>query len=189
MISKPRFFLPLIPNYRWLDWQSSLMSHPNKSEDDQPITLTNELKKTQLHLIFIVFWTNSDNFYAQHSQPHCTWLHVTARNCTWVSVNLHQNCYLSTFKSLAWLDLFDFWSLSCKALVFFLKLPLGQEVGFLTTTFYQIIDFFPQLPFWVMRIFHWLIFIRFSSLISCHCVGSFFTSNMTFYNSSAFLRG
>ena len=46
---------------------------------------------------------------------------MTARDYTWLPVNLHQNVLQS-------LDLLSFLSLSHKASVFVLELPLGQEV-------------------------------------------------------------
>ena len=55
LTSRPRLFLLLTPRHQWLDRQSSPLGLPNESEDDQPIALTNELKKTELRLNFIVF--------------------------------------------------------------------------------------------------------------------------------------
>ena len=83
LISQQRLLLLLTPHYRWLDRQSdrqsSCLSLPNKSEDNQLTTLINELKKTELRLIFIVFL---DKF---GYLPHLTYsavLHVTARDYT-----------------------------------------------------------------------------------------------------------
>ena len=96
LTSQSRLFLLSTPYHRWLDRQSSPWSLPNKSEDDQPIALTNKLKRTELNLIFIVFL---DGFrYLPHLTSSAA-LHVTARDCTWLSANLHQNIYLLTFKS------------------------------------------------------------------------------------------
>ena len=68
------------------------------------------------------------------SQPHYTWLHVTARDCmwlhvtacdcTWLPANFHQNFYFLTFKSYVWLDFFSLLCLSHKASLFFLELLL-----------------------------------------------------------------
>ena len=55
LTSRPRLLLLLTPHYRWPDRQSSPLSLPNESKDDQPTTLTNKLKRTELRLIFIVF--------------------------------------------------------------------------------------------------------------------------------------
>ena len=72
LTSQPRLLLLSTPHHRrldrQLDRQSSRRSLSNESEDDQPTTLTNELKRTDLRLIFIVFWTSSAA------------LHVTARD-------------------------------------------------------------------------------------------------------------
>ena len=54
LISRPRLFRLLTLHHRWLDQQPSPRSLPNKSKDDQPTALTNELK-SELRLIFIVF--------------------------------------------------------------------------------------------------------------------------------------
>ena len=95
LTSQPRLLLLSTPHHRWPDRQSSQLGLPNESEDDQPTALTNELKRTELRLIFIVFL---DEFgYLTHSTSSAA-LHVTARDCTWLPADLHQNFYLSTFK-------------------------------------------------------------------------------------------
>ena len=53
--SRPRLLLLSTLHHRWPDRQSSRLGLPNESKDDQPTALTNELKKTELCLIFIVF--------------------------------------------------------------------------------------------------------------------------------------
>ena len=55
LTSQPRLLLLSTPHHQRLNRQSSQRSLLNKSEDDQPIALTNELKRTELRLIFIVF--------------------------------------------------------------------------------------------------------------------------------------
>ena len=59
LTSQPRLLLLSTPHHRrldrQLDRQSSRRSLSNESEDDQPTALTNELKRTELRLIFIVF--------------------------------------------------------------------------------------------------------------------------------------
>ena len=55
LTSRPRLLLLSTPHHRWLDRQSSRLDLPNESEDNQPTALTNELKRTELRLIFIVF--------------------------------------------------------------------------------------------------------------------------------------
>ena len=55
LTSRPRLLLLSTPHHRWLDRRSSRRSLANESEDDQPTALTNELKRTELRLIFIVF--------------------------------------------------------------------------------------------------------------------------------------
>ena len=59
LTSQPRLLLLSTPHHqrldRQLDRQSSRRSLSNKSKDDQPTALTNELKRTKLRLIFIVF--------------------------------------------------------------------------------------------------------------------------------------
>ena len=55
LTSRPRLLLLSTPRHRWLDRQSRPLSLSNESEDDQPTALTNELRRTELHLIFIVF--------------------------------------------------------------------------------------------------------------------------------------
>ena len=55
LTSRPRLLLLSTPHHRWLDRRSSRRSLSNESEDDQPTALTNELKRTELRLIFIVF--------------------------------------------------------------------------------------------------------------------------------------
>ena len=118
LTSRPRLLLLSTPHHRWLDRQSSRLDLPNESEDDQPTALTNELKRTELRLIFIVFL---DKFgYLIHSTSSAA-LHVTARDCTWLPADLHQNFLQS-------LDFPDLLSISYKASVFLLELPLGQEV-------------------------------------------------------------
>ena len=117
--------LLLTPHQQWLDRQSSRLDLQNKSKDNHLITSTNELKRTVLHLIFIVFL---DKFgYLTHSISLAI-LHVIARDCTWLPADLHQNIYPSTFKSHTWINFFNLVSLSHKASVFFLEIPLGQEV-------------------------------------------------------------
>ena len=79
LTSRPRLLLLSTPHPRWLDRQSSRLDLPNESEDDQPTTLTNELKRTELRLIFIVFL---DKFgYVLYSTSSAA-LHVTAHDCT-----------------------------------------------------------------------------------------------------------
>ena len=88
LTSQLRLLLLSTPHHQWLDRQSSQLYLPNKSEDDQPTALTNELKRTELRLIFIVFL---DEFgYLTHSTSSAA-LHVTARDCTWLPADLHQN--------------------------------------------------------------------------------------------------
>ena len=80
---QPRIFLLLTPHHRWLDRQLSSRSLPNESKDDQLTALTNELKRTKLRLIFIVFL---DKFgYFPHSTSSAA-LYVTTRDCTWLHV-------------------------------------------------------------------------------------------------------
>ena len=83
LTSQPRLFLLSTPHHRWLnrqsDRQSSPLSLPNESKDDQPTTLTNELKRTELCLIFIVFL---DEFEYLPLSTSSAALHMTARNCT-----------------------------------------------------------------------------------------------------------
>ena len=55
LTSRPRLLLLSTPHPRWLDRHSSRLDLLNESEDDQPTALTNELKRTELRLIFIVF--------------------------------------------------------------------------------------------------------------------------------------
>ena len=57
LTSRQRLLLLLTSHHRGLDQQLSPLSLrlPNKSEVDQPIALTNELKSTELRLIFIMF--------------------------------------------------------------------------------------------------------------------------------------
>ena len=79
LTSRQRLLLLLTPHHRWLDRQSSRLDLPNESEDDQPTALTNELKRTELRLIFIMFL---DEFgYLTHSTSSAA-LHVTACDCT-----------------------------------------------------------------------------------------------------------
>ena len=54
LTSRLRLLRLLTLHHQWLDQQSSPQSLPNKTMDDQPTALTNELK-SELHLIFIVF--------------------------------------------------------------------------------------------------------------------------------------
>ena len=77
LTSRPRLLLLSTPHHRWLDRQSSRLDLPNESEDDQPTALTNELKRTELRLIFIVF-LDEFGYLTRHPQPHYTWLHVTS---------------------------------------------------------------------------------------------------------------
>ena len=86
----------------------------------------------------------------------CTLLHVTAYDKTRLLSNLHQN-FLQN------LNFFSLLSLSHKASVFFLELPLGQEV------FYRrlFISISPSI------IIDWS-FVRFSSAVSLHQVRRFF---------------
>ena len=55
LTSQPQLLLLSTSHHRWLDQQLSPRSLPNESEDDQPTAPTNELKRTELCLIFIVF--------------------------------------------------------------------------------------------------------------------------------------
>ena len=55
LTSRPQLLLLSTPHHQWLDRQSSQLDLPNKSKNDQPTALTNELKQTELHLNFIVF--------------------------------------------------------------------------------------------------------------------------------------
>ena len=149
LTSRPRLLLLSTPHPRWLDRQSSRLDLPNESEDDQPTALTNELK-SELRLIFYRVFG---------------WIRVTsksdvlsrvARDCMWLSADrFSQNFYFSTFLSL-----------SHKASVFLLELPLGQEVFHRQPSSY-----------------------RFSSSISRHWVRRFFTNDMVFWDSSTSLRG
>ena len=85
ILTSQLWLLLLSTSYHWWlnqesDWQSSPLSFPIKSKDNQPIALINKLKRTEMCLNFILFWTNSGKFHAQYLQPHCMWLHVTARD-------------------------------------------------------------------------------------------------------------
>ena len=79
LTSQPRLLLILTPHPQWLDRQSSRLDLLNKSKDNQLIALTNELKRSELRLIFDVFL---DKFgYLIHSTSS-TALHMTVRDCT-----------------------------------------------------------------------------------------------------------
>ena len=79
--SQPQLLLLSTLYHWWLDRQSSLRSLPNENKDDQPITLTNELKSTKLRMIFIMFL---DKFGNLPQLTSSTALHMTARDCTWL---------------------------------------------------------------------------------------------------------
>ena len=131
LTSRPRLLLLSTPHHRWLDRQSSRLDLPNKSKDDQPIALTNELKRTELCLIFIVFL---DKFGYHPYSTSSAILYVTAHNCIWLHVTVHdlQPTFIkiSTFwlSSLIRINFLSLVSLSHKASVYLLELPLGQEV-------------------------------------------------------------
>ena len=79
LTSQPRLLLLLTPHHRWLDRQSRPCSLPNESEDNQVTAPINELKRTELRLIVIVFL---DKFgYLTHSTSSAA-LHMTSRDCT-----------------------------------------------------------------------------------------------------------
>ena len=94
------------------------------------------------------------------------WLHLIARDCTWMYVTSSRpsSKHLPlTFKSHTGINFLDLVSLSHKASVFLLELPLGQEV-------------FHRRPFINISpstIIDWSL-VRFSSLVSLHRVGRFF---------------
>ena len=54
-ISQQRPLRPLTLHHQWLDHLPSPLAPRSKSEADQPTTLTNELKRPELRLVFIVF--------------------------------------------------------------------------------------------------------------------------------------
>ena len=88
LTSRQRLLLLLTPHHRWLDRQSSRLDLPNESEDDQSTALTNELKRTELRLIFIMFL---DKFGYLPLSTSLATLHVTARDCTWLHVTSSQH--------------------------------------------------------------------------------------------------
>ena len=110
LTSQSQLLLLLTSHHRWLDQQSSQLDLPNESEDNQPTALTNELKRTEHRLIFIVFL---DEFGYLTQLTSSAALHMTA------------HYFQPTFIKSSILGLV---SLSHKTLVFLLKLPLGQEV-------------------------------------------------------------
>ena len=79
LTSQPRLLLLLTPHPQWLDRQLSRLDLLNESKDDQPIALTNELKRTELCLIFIVFL---DKFGYLPYSIFSAILHMTACDCT-----------------------------------------------------------------------------------------------------------
>ena len=79
LTSRPQLLLLSTLHHRWLDQQSNRLDLPNKSKDDQPTALTNKLKKTELHLIFIVFLDEFGYFIHLISSAA---LYMTARDCT-----------------------------------------------------------------------------------------------------------
>ena len=75
-------------------------------------------------MIFIVFLNKFGNL------PHSIFsavLHVIAHDCTWLSADLHQNFYLSTFKSHAWIDFLGYLSFIHKASIFLLSFSSRLE--------------------------------------------------------------
>ena len=86
LTSRLRLFLLLTTHHRWLDRQSSRLGLPNKSKDDQLIALTNELNRTELRLIFIIFL---DEFgYLTHWTSFSA-LYMTTRDCMWLHMIAH----------------------------------------------------------------------------------------------------
>ena len=101
-------------------------TEPHKRKREQPANSINKrAKKNWAAVDFYRVFGRIRVIYTFNilSQNACdwTWLHMTARNYTWLSSNLHQN-FLQDLDSL------DLLSLIHKASVFFLELALGQEV-------------------------------------------------------------
>ena len=102
---------------------------PPKQKQGQPANNTNKRAKKNwatfdFYRVSRQIWISSTlNILNRTTRDYTwrTWLHVTAHTCTWLPANLHQNIYLSTFKSHPWIDFLGFLSLSHKASVFFLS--------------------------------------------------------------------
>ena len=84
-------------------------TEPLKRKRGRPANSTNKRAKKNwaafnFYRVFGQIWITYIFNILSRTARDCTWLQVTARDCIWLPANLHQNFYLSTIKSHAWLD-------------------------------------------------------------------------------------
>ena len=142
---------------------------PPKQKQRRPANSTKKRAKIncaifEFYCVFGQIWITLMLNILSRNAHNCIWLHVTSSQS---SSKLPSKSQLPrSFKLQSW----------------GIGFPPRTSPGlgsFSSTTFYQYLSFNN----------HQLIFVRFSSSFSRHRIERFFTSNMTFSDSSAFLRG